>query len=382
MKKSFLMVALALFSVGASAQEDGGKKDKYKVETNKFWNNWFLDASGGVQVYFGDADAKQSFGKRLAPAVDISLGKWFTPGIGLRAGYMGLKAKGATTAANGNHSTGKLIKDGYYKQEWNMMNLHTEVMFNLSNMFCGYNAERVYSFIPYAGMSLLHSYDRPRTNEFGFTAGLINKFRLSPALDLNLEFRGTLVKDGFDSELGGKSKEGLGAVTLGLTYKFKQRNFNNVKTSTGISESELRRVQNQLRDAMDYNNQLKDEVEDLRNRKPEVVVKEVPADESRVIFFPIGKSQISIRDMVAVRLIADGIKKADENTVYTIKGYADNATGSVAYNNSLSLKRAEAVRDALIKEGVKPSMLKAEGMGGVKSVFGSDNRLSRVVVIK
>lgn len=381
MKKSFLIVALAFCTIGASAQNDG-TKDKYRVETNKFWNNWFIDASGGVQVYFGDNDSKAKFNKRLAPAVDLSVGKWFTPGFGFRFGYMGLQAKGATTVADGSHSTGKLIKDGYYEQKWDMMNFHVEGMFNLSNMFCGYNPKRVYSFIPFAGMSLLHSYDRPKTNEFAFTAGLVNKFRVSPALDINLEFRGTLVKDGFDGELGGKSKEGIGAVTLGLTYKFKRRDWKPVTTSTGISESELLRIQNQLRDAMDYNKQLKDEVEDLRNRKPEVVVKEVASDESRVVFFAIGKSEISIRDMVTIRLIAESMKKADQNTVYTIKGYADSATGSAAYNARLSLQRAEAVCSALIKEGVKPSMLKAEGMGGVKSIFGSDNRLSRVVVIR
>lgn len=384
MKKSFLLVALALFSAGAYAQnKENDKADKFKVETNSFWSNWFIDASGGVQMYFGDGDKELSFGKRLAPALDISVGKWFTPGLGLRFGYMGLKAKGATRYAEGHHSTGRLIKDDYYKQKWNMMNLHADVMFNLSNMLCGYNEKRVYSFVPFVGLSLLHSYDRPRTNEFGFTAGLVNKFRVSPALDINLEMRGTLMKDGFDSEIGGTSKDGLAAVTLGITYKFCKRGFNRATTVyTGISEDDLARVQAQLRDAMIYNDQLKDEVETLKNRKPEVVVKEVSTDQTRVIFFPIGKSDITIRDMVTIRLIADGIKDADQNSVYTIRGYADSATGSAAYNQRLSVKRAESVRDALVKEGVKASMLKVEGMGGVKSVFGDDNRLSRVVIIK
>lgn len=381
MKKSFLLVVLALFAAGASAQDDI-KTDKYKVETNRFWSNWFIDASGGVQVYFGDGDSDAKFSKRLAPAVDLSLGKWFTPGLGLRFGYMGLQAKGATQYATGHHSTGELVDGKYYEQKWDMMNLHADVMFNLSNMFCGYNEKRVYSFIPFVGLSLLHSYDRPRTNEFGFTAGLVNKFRLSPALDLNIEMRGTLVKDGFDSEFGGKSKEGLAAVTLGLTYKFKQRDFKHSEPIyTGISESELRRVQNQLRDAMTYNGQLKDEIEDLRNREPEVIVKG-GEEQPRVIFFNIGKSDISIRDMVNIRLTAEALKAADQNTVYTVKGYADSATGSAQYNQKLSLRRAEAVVDALVKEGVNPSMLKAQGMGGVDALFGDNNSLSRVVIVK
>lgn len=71
-------------------------EDKYKVETNRFWSNWFISAGGGAQIYFGDHDKQVSFGKRLAPALDIAVGKWFTPGIGMRLMYSGLQQKGAT----------------------------------------------------------------------------------------------------------------------------------------------------------------------------------------------------------------------------------------------------------------------------------------------
>ena len=39
--------------------------DKYKVETNRFWNNWFITVGGGAQIYFGDHDRQVDFGKRL-----------------------------------------------------------------------------------------------------------------------------------------------------------------------------------------------------------------------------------------------------------------------------------------------------------------------------
>ena len=173
----------------------------------------------------------------------------------------------------------------------------------------------------------------------------------------------------------------MAALTAGLTYKSKQRNFNRgTVISTGISESEMRRIQNQLRDAQAYNNQLKDEISALRNRKPEVVYKEVAADDSRVIFFPIDKSDLTAKDLVTVKLMAESIKATDKN--YTVQGYADQATGSKAYNLRLSEARANNVRDALIKEGVSASKLKAVGMGGVESVFGKENQLSRVVIIK
>ena len=89
--------ALALCPAFAQTSEAVEEKveystDKYKVETNRFWDNWFISAGAGAQIYFGDHDKQQSFGKRLAPALDVAVGKWFTPGIGEPAvKYRGLK---------------------------------------------------------------------------------------------------------------------------------------------------------------------------------------------------------------------------------------------------------------------------------------------------
>lgn len=110
--------------------------DKFKVETNRFWSNWFVSAGGGVNLYFGDHDKQVKFGKRLAPAVDVAIGKWFTPGIGVRFAYSGLSVKGATQT--GIHSTGEEVpgKGGYgywlTKQKFNYFNFHLDAMFNVS----------------------------------------------------------------------------------------------------------------------------------------------------------------------------------------------------------------------------------------------------------
>lgn len=46
------------------------------------------------------------------------------------------------------------MKDGYYKQRFDYMNLHADVMFNLNALFGGYNQHRVYEIIPYVGAGL------------------------------------------------------------------------------------------------------------------------------------------------------------------------------------------------------------------------------------
>ena len=117
--------AFAQAGTGADATETVEySSDKYKVETNRFWSNWFVGVGGGANIFFGDHDRQADFGDRLGGALDVSLGKWFTPGIGMRLMYSGLKAKGATQ--NGAHSTGKDVPGkggtGYWldQQEFNL----------------------------------------------------------------------------------------------------------------------------------------------------------------------------------------------------------------------------------------------------------------------
>ena len=143
MKKNILMsVLLLLMGITVYAQEDFSKStttttivenaDKYKVETNRFWSNWFVSVGGGAQMYFGDHNVQMAFGDRLSPALDIAFGKWFTPGIGVRAMYSGLSIKGATQ--NGSHSTGKVYDASQWldEQKFDFMNIHGDVMFNAS----------------------------------------------------------------------------------------------------------------------------------------------------------------------------------------------------------------------------------------------------------
>ena len=167
MKKGLLFILLAAASVCLPAQEKENAAKSYRVETNRFGANWFISGGVGAQMYFGDNDGKADFGKRLAPALDIAVGKWFTPGIGLRVAYNGLQAKGATPYANGPLVDGGQYSNGYYKEKWNVVNLHGDVLLNLTNMFCGYKEDRLYSFIPYVGAGFVHTGKGPGYDELG-----------------------------------------------------------------------------------------------------------------------------------------------------------------------------------------------------------------------
>ncbi|MDY6424063.1 MAG: OmpA family protein, partial [Bacteroidales bacterium] len=67
---------------------------------------------------------------------------------------------------------------------------------------------------------------------------------------------------------------------------------------------------------------------------------------------------------------------------YSVAGYADKETGSESINEVLSQKRAEAVRDALVKAGVSPDQIKVDYYGCRVQPFEGKGYLNRVAIIK
>ena len=393
MRKVIVLSALLLVTgMSVYAQEDFSKSikttttivenaDKYKVETNRFWSNWFVTAGGGALIFFGDHNMQMKFGDRLSPALDIGFGKWFTPGIGIRFMYSGLTIKGATQ--NGSHSTGKVYDASQWldEQKFDFMNIHGDVLFNASNLLCGYNEKRFWSVTPYVGLGWILTWETPRARNFNASIGLINSFRLSSAFDLNLDVRGTATKDEFDGERGGRKEEGLLSVTVGVTYKFPRRTWgrSTVKTIT-FSDEELRLMREQLKAMNDENNRLKNELVETSNKVTERVVETNILSAPYLVTFQISRYALSNEARVNIGFQAK-IMKENKNAVYTIIGYADKGTGTKEFNQFLSKSRAEAVYNCLVNEfGVPASQLKITYEGGVDNMFYDDPRVSRAVI--
>ena len=397
MIKKTMLAALALAASGTALAQEAQtvqngdftetveySTDKFKVETNRFWSNWFVSAGGGVNLYFGDHDKQVKFGKRLAPAIDVAIGKWFTPGIGVRFAYSGLSVKGATQT--GIHSTGEEVpgKGGYgywlTKQKFNFFNFHLDAMFNMSNLLFGYNPNRVYSLSPYVGLGVMKTNDTPKATEIAGHFGLLNSFRLCDALDLNLDIRGTLVSDAFDGEAYGRGGEGMLSATVGLTYKFKKRGWDKAKTVVRIDNRAINALRQQLSDAEAENERLKRALAEGNREKAKEIVTKASAN---LVTFQIGKATLSNEARANLGMMAEAIKSGDKSVVYTITGYADAGTGSKRINERLSKRRAEAVFNCLVKEfGVSESQLRVDHKGGVDNMFYDDPRLSRAVITK
>ena len=359
-------------------------QDKYQVITNPFWSNWFMSIGGGASVLLGQGDNAGKFGDRISPTLNVSVGKWFTPGLGLRLQYSGLQAKGYSYNKDAPYVTGAASGDSYYKQKFDYMNFHGDVLFNLSALICGYNPDRVYEIIPYLGAGLVHNYTTPRHNSLGINAGIINRFRLSSAVDLNLELSALGTETKFDGEpVGSFGYDGVLSATVGLTYRFPCRGFDRPMPQL-ISEIELQTMRQMMNQMSADNSNLERQLTNAQNRPIAIVEEEdVVVDAKiapRAVFFNIGSAVVSPREEMNIKFLAD--KMCEFPTMhYTVYGYADSATGSPAFNQELSLKRAQAVVDVLVnKFGIAADRLSADASGGVDT-FGKPTYLNRVVLV-
>lgn len=236
MKKYILTAAVSLVATGVYAQsvDEAMVAESYTETITEmkidFKSNWFISAGVGGQVFFGDHDRQASFGDRLSPALDIAVGKWFSPSIGVRLMYSGLSGKGATQTwgdpNGGIYNTGKEVPGKYTnpygflcQQKFNFFTLHADMMFDLTNIIGGYKPTRVYGCAPYIGVGWGHVYDNPHQNTVIGNVGVFNMFHVGKAIDINLDLRAMITNDDLDGELGRRTFDAMLSVTAGVTYR-------------------------------------------------------------------------------------------------------------------------------------------------------------------
>lgn len=388
--KGLLTAALALAATSVLAQENGNRDAQNKIvrgpyETNRFFDNIFIGVAGGVNIYHGENDSYGSFGKRLAPALDINVGKWITPSVGLRLGYSGINAQGWTS---GQTIYAKGLVDGnIYKEKFGVSYLHGDVMWNFSNAVSGYKETRTWNFVPFLGAGWARSYGNDaHNNEFAVSVGLLNNIRLCSLLDLTLEARHMFVNQRFDGVARGSKGEGMTSVTMGLTFKLNRRGFKRAQAPVDVTPylSRIEALEGDNSNLAGKNKTLADENEMLRNRKPETVTvagKSTVSPTPVALFFQIGKATLDKKELTNLDFYVKNALDADKNKIFTIYGGADSATGTKAFNQKLSEKRMKYVYDLLVnKYGVSKDRLKTVAEGDTNNRF-PEPELNRTVII-
>lgn len=396
MKKYILTAAVSLVATGVYAQsvDEAMVAESYSETITEmktdFKSNWFISAGVGGQIFFGDHDRQASFGDRLSLALDIAVGKWFSPSIGVRLMYSGLSGKGATQTwgdpNGGIYNTGKEVPGKYTnpygflcQQKFNFFTLHADMMFDLTNIIGGYKPTRVYGCAPYIGVGWGHVYDNPHQNTVIGNVGVFNMFHVGKAIDINLDLRAMITNDDLDGEIGRRTFDAMLSVTAGVTYRFAPRGWKTrvlkVVEYDNAAVNDLRR---QVAELIAANEKLE------REKAGQIVQHNtvVNANGNYIIYFPINVSSLSNADRAQLEMVAEMIRKSDSKSRFSVIGYADKATGNADINEVLSRERAQSVRDYLVNEfGIAADRLEVSWSGGVGNMFFDDPSLSRVVII-
>ena len=375
MKKLVLMLAAASMAASVSAQT---------VAESKAFDNVYVGINGGV--------ATKTTGHKwlsdLDPNAGIRVGRYFTP-------VFGLAVEGNAYFSNKPwHSTGTAVR---------ATNVSLLGTVNLSNLFGGYKGEpRAFEVSALYGLGWAHVFTNNKTTK-ELTSGQRNRMTSKAALDFAYNFGSqkqwqVYVEPSINFAFLGKDRSKVltaaGIVNYDVNYNYKAvaqdgqpaYNINNsfvqlnagvvykFKNSNGTHNFTIVVPRDQAEiDALNA------QINELRNRKPEVitkeVVKEVPAVKvkeftvSDLVFvtFAQGKSALTNDAKAALNNVKEGVHVQVVGTA--------SPEGSKELNDRLSQARADVVANYLKGRGVIVDESTGKGVQGVTS-----NRLAVVYV--
>lgn len=384
MKKFLAVLAFAGISMSGFAQ-DVTPTQQYSVATNSFWSNWFVEVGADWNAWYSGEEHGQNFATspfkkfRSNPGASVAVGKWFTPGLGLRTKVQGIWGKRVWDP--------ETETKGSFNRYWVV---NEQVMFNLSNLLLGYNENRVWNVIPFAG----GGFGRTMTHNYyamDLCVGLQSTWKVAKKVNVYLEAGWNRFESDIDGgytggERGWDSHDNNLYAEVGLTFKLGKSTWKktpDVDAINALHQSELDALNAKLNDANAENERLKNM---LANQKPVEVVAPQTVKEFVTtpvsVFFDINKTNVASQyDLVNVRALAKYAIANNSNLL--VSGYADKATGNEKINQKLSEGRAETVAGELVKMGVNRSNITTKGNGGVDDMSPiSFNRRATVQVIE
>ena len=362
MKKLGLLFAAAAMAVSVNAQT---------VTESKTFDNFYIGINGGAQV----KTTGESWMNNLNSNAGLRIGRWFTPVFGL--------------AAEGNVYFNDHCKHfmPQSKTVARYMNVGLIGTVNLSNWFAGYQGEpRLFEVVPVFGFGWGHTFGTDENyNALTSKAGIDFTFNLGKSKAWQV-----YVEPSMNWSLNGYGYEGVAyninqsafQLNAGIVYKFKNSNGSHNFTIAQLrDQNEIDGLNSQINslrgDLNDKDAQLsaKDkQIKDLQNaldecnKKPKYVKPATATNLQPTVLFRQGKAVVDKSQMPNIELIAQYMKNHQDAKV-EIKGYA-SPEGNKDFNQALSQKRADAVKNVLVKKyKIAADRLTTKGMGATDKLF-------------
>lgn len=374
------LVIFSLMLAGLATVATAQTKSRYYAESAK--DNYFMSIGIGGQVCVNPDNSDNGLGEAITPLFNLSVGKLINPVWGVRAQFAGASTKLYSNFADGNEGP-------FQKYKKNYMTVRIDGLFNISNAVAGYNPDRVFEGYMFLGPAL--QFAKAPIGDNNKIKGLINgsvglgaAFNVCKSVAINIEARGEVGQSPFGDN-SCKVADGAVGITAGATYFFGGKKFvkvDNMELYNSLN-GDIKKYKELLAQEQADHNVTKEELAKAKAKPAETIVKEVeiPYAGPRAIFFALGSAKIDSRGMVNLEMAAQ-IMKENTSVKYVLVGYADKATGSAAGNMTLSEKRAKAVYDVLIKNGVSADQISYKAMGGQPNMWENSEALTRVVVIE
>ena len=374
MKKSKVLLAAALMGMSTAAMAQATYTDS-EENVYTFQKHWFLDLQGGAQYTLGEA----KFGDLISPNVQLGLGYQFNPVFGMRLQVNGWQSKGGWAAYRDKIGDEPFSAD--YKFKYVAPGL--DFMFNLSNLFCGWNPNRVFNVTAFVGgganiawgndeaneigahikdldkYNLLYLWDGTKVRPFG-RAGLDLEFKVSKSVSIMLEGNANITTDKYNSKNADNPDWYFNALA-GLRINLGK---SHTKTAPVKEVPAPRPVEEYV--------------------KPEP--KPAPVEEKKVeeirrdVFFVINSNKIRESEDAKIKEVVDYLNQYPEAKV-VVTGYADAGTGNNTINDRISAKRAAAVVKVLKeKYGIEESRITEDSKGARVQPF-SENDKNRVSIM-
>ena len=373
---ALVAVFVTLGSTSVYAQEDNNRDaNGYVVRgpylTNGGGSNWFVGVGGGINTTFAKGVVPFSeFTIANNWAAEAFIGKWFTPTIGARVGYRGVMNNfGYDTDKyfSNVYANGKQVRTGY---------VHGDLMWNLSNAIGGYKETRFYDIVPYVSAGYLGINNGSTDNKVAIGAGIYNEFRLSQTVNLFLDLSMNATENPVHLRNVADNKPVVSGqipvicrglymptATFGITINLgKKKNFDRYSSVAPVAVPFTLDEYNALNErvvAMTHeNDELKNKLAECQNQKADTVF---VAGETQVLIgstiitFAIGSDELIDVEREKVEMFAKTFVEGEG--LVQIVGSADSKTGTEKRNTTLSQRRAEIVRDVLVKNGIAESRI-------------------------